>query len=377
MSRKQHVVELSAEDRNTLDWFVSTGTRKAEDITRARILLKADEGLTDAQICEHLGCSIGTPYRTRKAFTERGLAAIHRRKPDREYDRKLDGDAEARLIKLACSDPPEGHARWTLHLLADELVTLDEIDFESVSHETVRQRLKKNTLKPHLYDYWAIPAEDEGQFAYHIEDVLDLYHEPYDQNRPVICFDETSKALRGHKRDPLPARPGAVARIDTHYERNGKQNLHLATEPLTGWVTVAITEKRKTADWIDRMVELADEHYPDANCIRVVLDNLNTHNPAAFYRYFPPDIAHAYLERFEFHYTPKHGSWLNMAEIEIGVLKRQCLNRRIYHAATLRSEVAAWQKQRNAADGLIDWQFTTDDARTKLRRLYPVPLTEN
>mgnify|MGYP006282787679 FL=1 len=210
-----------------------------------------------------------------------------------------------------------------------------------------------------------------------MEDVLDLYHEPYDQNRPVICFDETSKALRGHKRDPLPARPGAVARIDTHYERNGKQNLHLATEPLTGWVTVAITEKRKTADWIDRMVELADEHYPDANCIRVVLDNLNTHNPAAFYRYFPPDIAHAYLERFEFHYTPKHGSWLNMAEIEIGVLKRQCLNRRIYHAATLRSEVAAWQKQRNAADGLIDWQFTTDDARTKLRRLYPVPLTEN
>jgi len=162
-------------------------------------------------ICEHLSCSIGTPYRTRKAFTERGLAAIHRRKPDREYDRKLDGDAEARLIKLACSEPPEGRARWTLHLLADELVPLDEIDSESISHETVRKRLK--TLKPHLYDYWAIPAEDEGHFAYHMEDVLDLYHELYDQKRPVIYFDETSKALRGHKRDPLPARPGAVARI--------------------------------------------------------------------------------------------------------------------------------------------------------------------
>jgi len=210
-----------------------------------------------------------------------------------------------------------------------------------------------------------------------MEDVLDLYHEPYDQNRPVICFDETSKALRGHKRDPLPARPGAVARIDTHYERNGKRNLHLATEPLTGRVTVALTEKRTTADWIDRMVEIADEHYPDADCIRVVLDNLNTHNPAAFYRFFPPDIAHAYLDRFEFHYTPKHGSWLNMAEIEIGVLKRQCLDRRIYDAATLRSEVAAWQKQRNTTDQLIDWQFTTADARTKLRQLYPVPLTEN
>ena len=143
MGTKQHVVELSAEDRNTLEWFVSTGTRKAEDITRARILLKADEGLTDSKICEHLDCSIGTPYRARKNYCERGLAAIHRRKPDREYERKLDGDAEARLIKLACSDPPEGHSRWTLNLLADELVMLDEIDFESISHETVRQRLKK------------------------------------------------------------------------------------------------------------------------------------------------------------------------------------------------------------------------------------------
>ncbi|UOO96893.1 MULTISPECIES: IS630 family transposase [Halococcus] len=219
-----------------------------------------------------------------------------------------------------------------------------------------------------------MPAEDDGQFVYHMEDVLDIYHEPYDEKRPVVCFDETSKALRGHKRDPLPAEPGAVARVDTHYKRNGKKKLHLATEPLTGWVNVEITEKRRTCEWIDRMVELADEHYPDADCIRVVLDNLNTHNPAAFYRFFPPDEAHAYLDRFEFHYTPKHGSWLNMAEIEIGTLKRQCLDRRIYHAATLRSEVAAWQDRRNAADGLIDWQFTTDDARIKLRQLYPVPL---
>jgi transposase len=144
MSRKQHVVNLSDEERRTLEWFVSTGERKAEDNTRARILLKADDGLTDSQICEHVGCSIGTPYRARKAYCERGLAAIHRRKPDRDYERKLDGKAEAHLIRLACSEPPEGHSRWTLHLLADELVTLDEIDFESISHETVRQRLKKH-----------------------------------------------------------------------------------------------------------------------------------------------------------------------------------------------------------------------------------------
>lgn len=193
-----------------------------------------------------------------------------------------------------------------------------------------------------------------------MEDVLDLYHEPYDEKRPVICFDESSKALRGHKRDPLPAKPGAVARVDHRYERNGKQRIHLATEPLTGWVTVEITERRRTIEWIDRMV-----------------DHLNTHNPAGFYQFFPPDEARAYLDRFEFHYVPKKGSWLNMAEIELGVLKRQCLNRRIYHAATSNRRVAAWQAHRNAADRLIDWQFTTDDARIKLRQLYPVEIKRN
>ena len=144
MARKKHIVDLSDEARRTLEWFVKTGERKAEDINRARILLKADDGLTDAQISEHVGCHWKTAYNTRKAYTKRGLAAIHRRKPDREYDVKMDGNAEAHLIRLACSEPPEGHARWTLHLLADELVTLDEIDFASVSHETVRQHLKKH-----------------------------------------------------------------------------------------------------------------------------------------------------------------------------------------------------------------------------------------
>ena len=143
MSKKEHVVDLSEEERRELETFTSKGTHRAEDITRANIFLKADDGLTDATISEHVGCHPQTVHNTRKDYTERGLAAIHRRKPDREYERKLDGNAEAHLIKLACSEPPEGHSRWTLHLLADELVTLDEIDFESISHEAVRQRLKK------------------------------------------------------------------------------------------------------------------------------------------------------------------------------------------------------------------------------------------
>ncbi len=144
MGAKKHVVDLSDEDRKTLEWFISTGERKSEDNTRARILLKANDGLTDSTISEHVGCHRKTVYNTRKRYAKQGLAAIHRRKPDREYERKLDGNAEAHLIRLACSQPPEGQARWTLHLLADELVTLDEIDFESISHETVRQRLKKH-----------------------------------------------------------------------------------------------------------------------------------------------------------------------------------------------------------------------------------------
>ena len=210
-----------------------------------------------------------------------------------------------------------------------------------------------------------------------MEDILDLYHQPYDETRPVICFDESSKTLRGHKRDPIPAEPGSVARIDTHYERNGEQKIHLATEPLTGWVTVSVTDRRRACEWVDQMIAIADDHYPDAECIRVVMDHLNTHNPANFYQFLPPDKAQEYLDRFEFHFVPKHGSWLNMAEIEIGVLKRQCLDRRIYHAATLRTEVAAWEANRNATKRLIDWQFTTDDARIKLRGLYPVAVAES
>jgi hypothetical protein len=204
-----------------------------------------------------------------------------------------------------------------------------------------------------------------------MENVLELYHEPYDEDRPVICFDESSKALRKHVRDPLPAKPGAVAREDHHYERNGERMLHVTNEPLTGWCHIDVTDRRRTCEWIDCMQAIVDDYYPDAASIRVVLDNLSTHNPAAFYRFFPPKKAREYLDRFEFYYTPTHGSWLNMAELVWSTLQTQCLNRRIPDAATLRSEVTAWETARNEMDASIDWQFTTEDARTKLHRLYP------
>ena len=204
-----------------------------------------------------------------------------------------------------------------------------------------------------------------------MEVILALYEEPYDETRPVICFDESSKALRKHLRDTLPAKPGAVARTDHRYERNGKRMLHVATEPLTGWYHLDVTHRRRTCEWIDCMQAIADDYYPDAVRIRVVLDNLSTHNPATFYRFFPPEKAREYLDRFEFYYTPTHGSWLNMAELVWSTLQTQCLNRRIPDAATLRSEVAAWEIERNEMDVTINWQFTNDDARRKLHRLYP------
>jgi hypothetical protein len=216
-----------------------------------------------------------------------------------------------------------------------------------------------------------IPPEQNTEFVYHMEDILALYHEPYDLNRPVVCFDEHPTELITEVKEPLPAKPGRVAREDYQYEPNGTKNMFLAAEPLAGWRTVMVTDRRTTRDWVTFMRYLVDEHYPDAECIRVVLDNLNTHNPVAFYEFFEPAEARRLLDKLEFHFTPVHGSWLNMAEIEFNALSRQCLDHRIPDAATLQAEIAAWIERRNTAAPTIDWQFTTDDAQTKLKRLYP------
>jgi len=204
-----------------------------------------------------------------------------------------------------------------------------------------------------------------------MEDVLELYHEPYDPLYPMVCFDETSKQLIKETRVPLPAKPGQGQRYDYEYERNGVRNLFLLFEPLAGWRHVKVTQRRTKKDWAKCMRQLVDEFYPDAIRIRVVLGNLNTHNPAALYEVFEPAEARRLLDKLEFHYTPKHGSWLDMAEIEFSVLIRQCLDRRIPDAESLCREVAAWQIDRNANATKVNWRFTTEDARIKLERLYP------
>jgi hypothetical protein len=204
-----------------------------------------------------------------------------------------------------------------------------------------------------------------------MEDVLEVCLRPPDPMRPLVCMDEASKQLVKETRRPQPAQPGQPARYDAEYERAGVRNLFLAVAPLEGWRTVAVTEQRTRTDWAAFMRMLADTRYPTVERIVVLQDNLNTHGPASFYEAYPPAEARRLTERFEFHYTPKHGSWLNMAEIELSVLARQCLDRRIPDAATLETEVAAWVRRRNEAGATINWQFTTADARIKLKHLYP------
>jgi DDE superfamily endonuclease len=204
-----------------------------------------------------------------------------------------------------------------------------------------------------------------------MEEVLDLYEEPYDPRRPMICFDERPYQMLSEVRDPLPMAPGKVRRFDSEYEREGNAYVHMAFEPLRGWREVEVSERRRGVEFAQLIHHLAEEIYPDAEKILLVCDNLSTHSPAAFYEAFSAETAHRLARKIEFIYTPVHGSWLNMAEIEISVLVRQCLERRLPDKGTLRRETKAWQEERNRKGASVNWRFRTEDARIKLRSLYP------
>lgn len=204
-----------------------------------------------------------------------------------------------------------------------------------------------------------------------MEDILEVYHLPYDPAYPVVCMDESCKQLIGEVRVPIGCMPGKPARIDDEYVRNGVAQIFMEVEPLAGRRHVAVTERRTRKDWARQIQQMLDERYPEAIKVRLVMDNLNTHQLASLYEAFEPGEARRLAERLEIHYTPKHGSWLNMAEIELSVLKGQCLDRRIADITTMQAEVTAWEMDRNNATSKIEWQFTTSDARIKLKRLYP------
>lgn len=204
-----------------------------------------------------------------------------------------------------------------------------------------------------------------------MEDVLEIYHLPYDSDYPVVCMDESSKQLIGEVHEPIPCKPGQPMRMDDEYVRNGVAEIFMEVEPLAGKRHVAVTEQRTRKDWAQQIKQMLDERYPDAIKVRLVMDNLNTHNIASLYETFEPKEARRLADRLDIHHTPKHGSWLNMAEIELSVLKGQCLNRRIADMATMQAEVEAWERDRNNSNRKINWQFITADARVKLKHLYP------
>ena len=363
-------VELSQTERAELTALVSGGKHAARKLKRAQILLAADAGAGEEEIARNVGVGGSTVYRTKRRFVLGNLEAALTEEPRPGMNRKLSGKEEALLVATACSTPPAGRARWTLELLADELVKLTE--HTSLSRETVRRRLAENALKPWRKDMWCIPQVD-AEYVARLEDVIELYAEEPDPKQPVVCFDESPVQLIGEVRPPIPAAPGQLERYDCEYKRNGTANLFVFLNVHQPWRKIKVTESRAAVDFAACMRDLADVHFPKAERIRIVLDNLSTHSAGALYQAFPAPEARQLLRRLEFHYVPKHASWLNMVEIEIGVLAGQCLDRRIETIEQLTAETAAWEQQRNAANARIKWMFTTDKARAKMGRAYPQP----
>ncbi|PPD23265.1 MAG: IS630 family transposase, partial [Methylocystis sp.] len=374
---KRYAVRLSGEERAHLEAMLRKGKHGVKTLVKAHILLKADvseagEGLSDGEIIEQLETSASMVYRVRKQLVEEGFAAVLTRKPHTRpsVSRIFDGEKEARLIALSCSTPPKGYARWTLRLLEKQVVELEIV--ETASDSTIGRVLKKHSLKPHRKQQWVIPPQADASFVAAMEDVLDVYQRPHDPARPVVCLDETSKQLLKETRAPIAMRKGQPRRVDYEYERNGTASIFMIFAPLEGRRDAIVTERHTAIDYAHALKHVADEMFPRAEKIVLVQDNLNTHKPASLYQAFASQEARRLTERFEWHYTPKHGSWLDMAESELSVLSSQCLDRRIGDLATLRDEVAAWLVAHNKHQAKADWQFTADDARVKLKSLYPI-----
>ena len=374
---KKYIVTLTQEEREELTDIIKKG-KNAAKIRRAHILLGADasdEGkqMTDEAISKAYSVGLRTVERLRERFVSEGFEIAVKGKPATDpKPRKIDGDVEAHLIALTRSQAPDGYKQWSLRLLADKMVAREYID--SISHESVRQVLKKNELKPHKRVCWVIPPEQNADFVCQMEQVLDVYKRAYDPNHPVICLDETAKQLVSEIRQPILT-PDGVTLYDYEYKREGACDIYMVSEPLAGKRFVSVQDCHNRLVWASIVADVVENHYSHAEKITLIQDNLSAHKPYAMYELFEPEQAKAILDKIEFVDTPKHGSWLNMAEIELSVLARQCTNQRIASKAELIAEVALWETQRNALEATIDWQFTTADARIKLKRLYPSILT--
>lgn len=371
----KYKVTLNGNERCELEKLTSCGKNSARLIKRAQILLMSDQKAHDDQeISEILSVSPSTIYRVKRDFVELSLVDALKEGSRPGQPRKLDANEDALLISIACTNPPQGRCRWTLSLLADQLITLTDI--ETISHETIRNRLKENDLKPWQKKMWCIGKLDAAYIA-RMEHILDLYAEPADIQRPIVNFDEAGKQLVEQVNEPKLAKPGSVAKEDYEYQRAGVTNIFMFFDRHRGWRKAKVTDRKTAIDFAECMRDLVDIDYPDAQVVRVVLDNFGTHNEASLYKAFPAPEARRILQRLEFHFTPKHASWLNMAEIEIGNMNQQCLDRRIPDKKMLVDELNCWQSQQNKAKASINWMFNVDKARNKLNRAYEKLIGQN
>ena len=326
----------------------------------------------------------------RKTYCEFGIEAALKRKTRTNAPilSKITGEFEALAIAAALSPAPNGRANWTLRLLAEHC--MDKNYIVSISHTAIGDLLNTNEVKPHLSKYWCIPKENDSHFVARMEDILGIYQRAYNPKIPVICMDEkpiqlldevyervSAKPLRTDPDTGL-VKPGQVEKVDYKYERCGTASIFVFCEPLAGWRYMEALNTRKKGDFAMMVKKISDTFYPAHDRVILIADHLNTHNISSFYEAYPPDIAYKLSQKFEFHYTPKHGSWLNIAESELGSMALQALGGRRIHSIDLLNEILYdWHSDRNLRQKGVNWQFTTDDARIKLNRLYPKPIFVN
>ncbi len=354
--RKLYIVRLTKQERVELRSVVKKLTGTGQKVRRAQILLKADAGgpnWIDERIAEAYACRTRTVERLRQRFVEQGFDAalnrVERQQPP--VEKLLTGDQEARIIATRLGLPPKGYNNWTLRLLA---------------------RKKKNGMTKRKIEYWVIPPEADAEFVAHMEEVLETYEKPYNPNVPVVCMDEQPVQLLKETRSPIAATARHGKRVDYEYERAGTAAIFMFAEPLAGWREVAVRKRKTKSDWAIEMARLLEGRYAACGKVILVCDNLNTHTKGAFYEAFAPERARALVRRLEFCYTPKHGSWLNIAENALSSLTHQCVaDRRFGDIASLREETKAWSNDVNATQRGVDWQMRIDDARTKLKSVYP------
>ena len=373
---RSYSITLSPKERSVIKHFQKK-TSSANARTRCAILLSADTGKnpgkTYKEIASMAGCTETTVISTLRRFLDSGFTAAVTPKRGAGSDTsrlKMTGDVEAKLIALACSPAPKGYVRWTLNLLYNQMMVVLE-DRISISRSTIGRALMKNELRPHLSEYWCIPPKDDAEFVAAMEDILDVYEQPYDPKHPLWCMDEKPYQILDESREPLPMRPGDIRKIDSEYVRNGTVSIFCFIQPHTGRILHSVEPTRTAVDWAEKIKFLADEVEPEAEKIVLVMDNLNTHSIASLYKAFPPEEARRIAKRLEVHYTPKHGSWLDIAEIGINVMTRECLNRRIPSMDALKEELKSWNDEYDKDPTPVHWQFEAADSRIKLASLYP------